>query len=340
MRCTVLCHLLAWLAPLGHALAFEAPRITRIEPAHVSFGTRVTITGSGFTSRPTVFLTQATSRERVYFRVVSFRETEIVAIARDAASRAYDLNVKSNGETATLTQGIFIKPPSGLPFESPPALPGDRQLITGEGFGMRKGRVWLQPIQASWIREKPARVLAWNDTAIEFLVPELAVGYWSLRVENRVGWTYGVFAVSAPSSCVRVELSARLNGAAFVSTYARLHRRSRYRYELITESSPLQRDWAIFVRFTYDLEHGQLPAEVSGTAEAEISYFGPRPSGPLGLGLWRTDARREPFSIELLSAGEGCLHGRMTGTLLNDIDPRDIRRLELGEFRLFLPWRP
>ncbi|MBL8897598.1 MAG: IPT/TIG domain-containing protein [Planctomycetes bacterium] len=340
MRFTTLCHLLVWLTPLGQAAAFEAPRITGVEPPQVSFGTRVTITGSGFTRRPTVFLTQASSPERIYFRIVSFRETEIVAIARDGVAGAYDLNLKTNGETATLAQGITIELPTGLPFDLPPVLPGDRLRITGENFGRRKGRVWIQPLGEA--RARQVRVLAWNDTAIEFRIPKVGIGYCGLRVENRAGSAYGLFPISAPSSCERLAVAARVNGNEFASEIERimLHVWGPDQHELFGWRwiPPLPVEW-IHVRFTYDLEHGEFPAEVSGTDRAEIAYgFGLRLDGPKGI--WIADASQGTFSIELLSVGEGCLHGRMTGTLVNESDPQDIRRLELGEFRLLMPWRP
>jgi hypothetical protein len=336
--------LLGLLVAPGHAARPEPLQISSVKPERIAVGTEITITGSGFQAHPRVFLTHSASQRRIRFRVKTFHATEIKAIARDAAAGTYDLNVRIGGETATLAQGIEVAWPNAWELSSPTALPGERIRLSGEFFGTRRGRVFLRPRGS--VLWKRARILSWSESSIELVVPSLPVGYCDIFIENHAGPAQSLsflFAISAPSSCNRFHVSGRIDGIEFVSNpgAARiLPPWSENRILLLgTRLSPTLEPEMIVVIFTYDLQRGSFPAEVSGTADAAVEYsIGWRQDG---LGVWRADAYSGTFSIELLSASAGCLRGRMSATMPREgsggLDPRT---LEFGEFELFTPWRP
>ncbi len=206
--------------------AFEVSEATRVfdfQPRRGGPGTRVTLSGSGFSTRPQdnrVFL----NNERV--RVIEADGSKLVVeIPKKASSGPLLVDVKGAGRADTKREIFTVQyPPTVVGFSPPAGPPGAVVTLRGTNFGNNPQAVEVR------LGELPLEVREASDIRLTFVVGEGAAdGKLSVTV-NGVGpaSSKNTFGVLAPLSVTGIEPSSgpagssvTLRGTGFSSSSAR-----------------------------------------------------------------------------------------------------------------------
>lgn len=187
--------------------------VNSVTPGSATTGHDITIDGSGFTIKPTVFLkvNGSSSPKKYTLKVKSFTSTQIVATVGTVIAGNFDVNVKVKTDTGVLPNGLAIVGPSVSNMTPTSAASGDLVTIDGTFLGTKKSKVL--------VNGKPASVVSWSDTQITFKMPKLAAGSYPVVVDNKIGQANaGNIASNAPPPKFSKEsFTMTANGAAFKS---------------------------------------------------------------------------------------------------------------------------
>jgi hypothetical protein len=183
---------IAIAAIAGVTATASAQTITAVTPSEATYGTEVTIAGTGFgTRKPKMYLSRTGLKKRVRLRAVTVTDTEIRALVSPSASRlslagVFDLNLRKSGAPMVVVpDAIELKLPTNLTPDRPFASHGEIVTMSGTFLGSRRGRVLVSGL--------PAQVVEWNAIGeapgtVRFRVPSSAPdGLADVEIKNAIG---------------------------------------------------------------------------------------------------------------------------------------------------------
>ena len=183
---------IAVLAIAGVAATASAQNITAVTPSEATYGTEVTIAGTGFgTRKPKIYLSRTGLKKRVSLRAVTVTDTEIRARVAPSASRlslagVFDLNLlKARASAVVAPNAVELKLPTNLAANRFLASRGEIVTMSGTFLGSRPGRVLVSGL--------PAQVVEWNAVGeapgtVLFRVPSKAPsGLADVEISNAIG---------------------------------------------------------------------------------------------------------------------------------------------------------
>jgi len=176
------------LALMGAASAWAQPTLDVTKGA---VGTQFTITGTGFGAVPgkVLFWPENPVTKPPRIAVVSWTNTSIVAVVGAcSATMDCDVQVLPKGAITPITadNGFEVRRPNMDSISPVTGGAGALITISGEYFGAVRPRVYLDP-QTIGAKPFACTVVAYSDTAVDFLVPEKAgPGVYHLWIINSV----------------------------------------------------------------------------------------------------------------------------------------------------------
>ena len=155
-----------------------------VTPGDGTLGTAVTLTGSGFgTKPPKVWLSQDGTNKTWKLKVLSTTDTEVVAEVRKVAAGLFDVNLRPKGKgqpTYAVADAMEIFGPSFDPLPAGSLLPAEEVVLGGEYFGNKTPKIRFGG--------KKSKVLAFDNSSVTFRVPKkLPDGLYSIEISNKVG---------------------------------------------------------------------------------------------------------------------------------------------------------
>jgi len=163
-----------------------------------TIGTRITIAGSGFGDRKGKIFVGATPT-----KIITWDDSSVVfEIRKPLIPGPYSVTVqqkKSEKFFAAMGEGeVFtIKSPEGISVSADAGLPGDQIEVTGNYFGSKKGKIFLEDPVTGWV--KSCRIVSWSmdqttgESSVIFAVPKpkkyvpgVSTSY-TLKVTNLIG---------------------------------------------------------------------------------------------------------------------------------------------------------
>jgi hypothetical protein len=181
----------------GVLLRYSAPALS---PTEGTIGTQITITGLGFGSKKgKVLLGDVAAKKDKALKVVAdgWHDDHITCtetkLPEGSYSTPFDVTIITKSkpaETFSLESAFTVKLPEPVidPDVNDHAAGGQKITITGNFFGTKKGKVYLEYFG----KNKNCKVTDWNMNSITFLVPKkLVEGKYPLNITNKVG-TVGV----------------------------------------------------------------------------------------------------------------------------------------------------
>jgi hypothetical protein len=177
------------LAALASART-AAPTLESIDVLYGTIGTPFQLTGSGFVSKPQVWLSFPGEKKKYMAKVLSFTDSTIdAAIGNYIDAGTLDVFAKVGKETATLPGAFTAERPEFDGVSPASAPPGAEVALKGSYFGTLKGTVS--------VKGKNAKITSWNDSEAHFIVPNVSHGPTSTTLGNKVGnfTITGIFGV-------------------------------------------------------------------------------------------------------------------------------------------------
>jgi C1A family cysteine protease len=162
-----------------------------------TIGTRIALAGSGFGDRKGKVLVGDTAT-----KIITWSDSSIVfEIRKSLIPGPYEVMVQPREKKYFVSMGesdVFtMKPPENVSFAADLGLPGDQIEISGNYFGSKKGKIYLEDQISGLTRS--CRVIAWSmdpatgESSVIFTVPKprgyvpgVATSY-TLKVTNKVG---------------------------------------------------------------------------------------------------------------------------------------------------------
>jgi hypothetical protein len=162
-----------------------------------TIGTRIAIAGSGFGDIKGKVLVGDTAT-----KIITWSDSSVVfEIRKPLIPGPYEVMVQPRGSryTAAMAEGetFTMKPPENVSVGADVGLPGDQIEITGNYFGSKKGRIYLEDQVSGLTRS--CRVISWSmdpatgQSSVIFTVPK-PKGYvpsvttsYTLKVTNKIG---------------------------------------------------------------------------------------------------------------------------------------------------------
>ena len=162
-----------------------------------TIGTQIAIAGSGFGDSKGKVLVGDTAT-----KIITWSDSSIVfEIRKPLIPGPYEVTVQPRGlrYTAAMAEGetFTMKPPENVSVGADLGLPGDQIEISGNYFGSKKGKIYLEDQVSGLTRS--CRVVSWSmdpatgESSVIFTVPKprgyvpgVATSY-TLKVTNKVG---------------------------------------------------------------------------------------------------------------------------------------------------------
>ncbi|MBI3818411.1 MAG: IPT/TIG domain-containing protein [Planctomycetes bacterium] len=311
------------------AFANAQVAINSVVPPQATTGQDITITGSGFASKPTVALVTTGSSKKYTLKVKSFTATQIVATLQTVAKGTFDVSVKVKKDSTTASAALTVPDPGVTDFTPTTAAPKDTVTINGDFFGSKKGKVL--------VNGKSAKVLTWTNIQITFVMPKLAAGSYAVVVDNKIGQAQaGNITCNVPPAPIggpdRIEATA--NGTPLVVKGSFLAGT----FEVATSQVFLNGQTfgmtgiSIDFSFSYDLTNGTVPTVYNtGQGGATINYIETDNGNPNG---WTSGLANTTYKITITGKTANSIEGTWEAVLPKSFGPGpDTNTITNGVFK-------
>lgn len=314
---------LALVAPLALALAprsaSEDPVVdlVSVTPNQGATGLAITLAGSGFVSKPVVWLTQDGLTKKFPCKVTSFTAEQVVATLPQAPPGSFDLHVKVKKATDDLSDALTIQPPSVSALAPESAAHKQLVTITGDFLGTKKGKVRVQSAATAAPLKKTAKVTSWTNTSVTFEMPKVPEGSYDVLLDNKTGAVAaGTIAALAsgggspggPGLHCTIDGSAlHATGPQFFPLYL-----STLQLVTVTGNDPGNPTRTITLSFLLDLGDDSVPKTFTNGSSAANLYYQETGGGPTKS--W-SGVPSGTFTIHLTKKNGAEIGGDFSGTL-------------------------
>jgi hypothetical protein len=327
--------------PLIALVLFLPLQISSVAPSEGANGTTLLLDGAGFGAKPAaVRLLDAATGKRVPLKLVTWSDTHVEAQLRKSAPaglRDVELLRKPKGLAPLVASAAFtVRAPAPQSVAPAVTVAKSQVTLTGQFFGAKKGKLRVGGL--------PAKVLAWSDTSISFVVPKAAAG--------------GVRDVSVLNGSGQGTLASALVVQGAVVPGGKGH------VAVVVDGALLQADgsWRAFglqgaalqlgasfdgarsleISLPVDLGTSPLPVTVIDDPAGFVAF---REGAPLVDGdatAWTTQGQGDVYRVDLVAAGSGIVVGSVTATLqrVSGAGAPATLTLSSGSFVLLLPGAP
>jgi len=314
-------------------------QVTSVTPSEGSFGTLLSIDGTGFGSKPpAVALVDPSTGKKTALKVLAHGDTHVEALLKKAAKAGpRDLRLVPKGGAALLFADAFVlREPEPQQLDAPVAFPGDERSLSGRFFGDRKGKLRVGGVNA--------KVLAWADDGVTFVVPKKAAGgVRDVSISNAAG--EGLL----PSALV-VQGAAMGDGPDVLILALG--------DETLTAVDPWQvlgvegnglhfaaafgQGRSLHVQLPVDLSVQPLALSVINDPAGHVAFHDGAPLLDADATLWTTQGQGDTYHVNLWEGGVHRVVGTVTGTLPRASGGQEpaVLSIEMGIFLLTLPDAP